>query len=137
MREILFRGKRKSGPWCYGDLLNYDDVYKTIINKEDECIVIPETIGQYTGLKDKNGKMIFEGDILRSIHYRSQKKNYYIKHICEWSKKYSGWFMRHSEHAGNVEPDYRHGDIQSFVYFNNAKQPEIIGNIYDNTELLK
>lgn len=120
MREILFRGKRTdNGEWIYGDLIQNVDCIK--IREQEKDIkhisksfeIDLETVGQFTGLTDNNGKKIWEGDIVK--HYNAV---YEISYIT----KYARFAGRNS------------GCIFACIPFGNT---EVIGNIHDNSELLK
>ena len=133
MREILFRGKRlDNGKWVEGAFCpnDCDDpfgpmVYKpSIIKLGDPCdgfwfAVDPETVGQYTGLKDKNGKKIFEGDIWNCGGCIGVIK--WVEDVCSFEANYT---MNGIEYA-NAVGAYR------------AAKVEVIGNIHDNPDLLE
>ena len=138
MREILFRGKSVTdGRWVFGDLSNYGD-YKTITTLKDfsiidSCEVIPETVGQYTGLKGKkNGKKIFEGDIL-SIKCADGKSRLYpvyfgTYHVDGFGNNFHiGFYIKY------FDEDISLGFLADS---NDQTDFEAIGNIYDTPELL-
>lgn len=135
MREIICRGKRAdNGEWVEGyygckgkNCEGYEEhciMVSTLTNLEVSCVypfyftdypVIPETVGQYTGLKDENGKKIFEGDIVSTgtaVH-----KIRFVNGAFVCSHRCSGFPM-----YGMVGTDLEY---------------EVIGNIHDNPELLK
>ena len=127
-REILFRGKRAdNGEWIYGNLFipdNPDKPVEILIGTNSVRIsyeVIPETVGQYTGLTDKNGKKIFEGDILEFTDADKDITPYEIY----WDESSSAWYIRDCEGCiDNCDPWVKE-------YF------EVICNIHDNPELLE
>lgn len=132
MREIKFRGKSlDSGEWLYGDLIHYEwepgqpyPYIQTGMERNEHGImqtrggrVNPSTIGQYTGWTDKDGKEIYEGDIVEFV---------YVDYpVCEVVFD-NGSFM-HREIGEDV----------SLVQLRYNLCVEIIGNIHDNSELLK
>ena len=133
MRKILFRGKRKdNGEWIYGGIYyqKADEVKEeaayiiggSLNNVGVAYEVIPETVGQYTSLKDKNGKMIFEGDI---VYCKSRLDNANMVVIFE-----CGQFRM------VLSENYRSYQTNSGFYDINCFDKEVIGNIYDNPELL-
>jgi uncharacterized phage protein (TIGR01671 family) len=129
MREIKFRGKAVLGGWFYGDLIHDNCGGSYIYPIDAENIykrnqVVSETIGQYTGLKDKNGKEIYEGDII-GCH------NPNIKHLIFFNEK-QGRFMAALD--GDIENDYYGVCGLDDSRWNATK--EVIGNIHDNPELI-
>lgn len=138
MREILFRGKDIKEHWQIGLLAHIGNAWyiSNSAGIPTACEVIPSTIGEYTGLKDKNDKMIFEGDIVKnewcfikgnrivrfgeyksldsSNDYQCGHLGFYLEHISDFNKR-------------TVRKD--------IMYF--ANKCEIIGNVFDNPEMLK
>ena len=123
MREILFRGKRTdNGTWAYGYLFCiWERTYLcwgTTNDVPNMKEVIPETVGQYTGLTDKNGKRIFEGDVVITR---------------TTSSKFTGRIEYSTEYVRFVcitNDDIPFPMDSQFKY-------EVIGNICDNPELLE
>lgn len=134
-REIKFRGKQiDNGEWVYGYLADED--YINDINSIDlsSIEVDRDTIGQFTGLLDKNGKEIYEGDIVEWLFlsygcYGEQE--IYLKGYIEWHQ--GGLIFniaeKDFENAGFYAISDLHTDTESDV--------KILGNIYDNPELIK
>ena len=122
MREILFRAKRDDdGKWFEGDLRQFrDGVYIESFFGDGKINmpVFPETVGQFTGLTDKNGTKIFEGDIV---------KDEYILGKVVYNTKQEDF-----DGAASFMIDDVDDGLQSYRFWNSV---EVIGNIHDNPEL--
>lgn len=137
-REILFRGKTETGEWIYwneygamadenGKLKAYNiDMIRVIYVDTAKRFLLPETVGQFTGLTDKNGKKIFEGDIVGFINSNKELTIggvvKYGKFNCSCCDGVFGWYIEN-------------GDIRNLQIPNDFY--EVIGNIFDNPELLQ
>ena len=145
MRDILFRGKTKAhNKWVYGwycgKILNHD-----MSSTEESSQIIddktlywhtcePETCGQFTGLTDKNGKKIFDGDVVK---FTDSPFGYsYIGVVCfnegSFCIKYEYWKKEKFHRIGQTDKWQDMGASGIVTY-----QYEILGNIHDNPELLE
>ena len=145
MRDIIFRGKRiDNGEWAEGyyvhapakNFINSSPLDDSIIkhwivtSKGRMYEVIPETIGQFTGLTDKNGTKIFEGDVI-SIPFEEDRSLweencvYYENGKVYFDNERYGWYVEFSDG----------GELSIWEY--DEVEIVVIGNIHDNSELLK
>ena len=136
MREILFRGKTNEGKWIEGQLLHFKasvgsgelavivegcewDNSNEWFNLGKRAKVLAETVGQYTGFTDKNGKKIFEGDIVEGVDFTPEDGGYGV--------------VSFDDGAFEVEGNNTIGTFHENYW---GKDFEVIGNIHDNPELL-
>lgn len=158
MREIKFRAKRKdNGEWVYGSLDIGNDNWTVRPLLGSRFIVDPKTVGQFTGLCDKEGKEIFEGDVLSEIiHpqiYDKQGEDYEIHSgiTCHYEAIYrdidAGFSLKRihvSEQGIKVGSGFYRSEIAVGDFYplssQNGYEPKnkmrIIGNIYDNPKLI-
>ncbi len=154
MRDIKFRGKLiNSKKWAYGNL----DIKKTgtaIITPDETVLgrygrINRETVGQYTGLKDKNGKEIYEGDIIltqlaKDKPFSKTAKSKRLRGVVKYNIKCGKNFIDNTEKVRywGAEWDVEIIDKKDYEKYHNFAwglffECEIIGNIYDNPELLE
>ena len=124
MREILFRGKdEKTGGWLHGSLVHlFGEPH--IIGYGLLIKVVPQTVGQYTGINDKNGVKIFEGDIIRAIT-EGEEDTYTVRWCGD--DRYPAFDLK-------PQPDCDSNGL-SYLLWTEA-EIEVIGNIHDNPKLL-
>lgn len=145
MREIKFRGKDiVTSEWRYGDLRHRIACCPSIIHDYNnngkidyaETPVHRDSVGQFTGLFDKNGKEIYEGDILRGDDYPfydAEKDSYNYYAIVEWDEE-AAQFYAYIHLAKDAEVRGISQGIGEDM--ENLREMEVIGNIHDNSELL-
>lgn len=172
MREILFRGKTVKGKWVEGTPLFITNEYSknefvliVPLKTEFGCgelenffEVLPQTVGQFTGLTDKNGKKIFEGDIVKCCHrwtnhnfgavdeetfYNQKIKNAYGKEKKVTNGLYDNFYY-YRNYCVEYFPTNGRYRVRNGSQFHDIKYSfilnhdiEVIGNIHDNPELLE
>ena len=156
MRDILFRAKIKdTDEWVEGyyAMMGKENLIRHYIVQNcaltglftdpeenmyfNDVEIDPETLCQYTGLKDKNGKRIWENDILKGFTYPflcDGEFNYYA--IVEWSEEYKYFFMYTVKNLKSTVRGISEGNSELFENFN-SDDWEVIGNIFDDSELLE
>lgn len=137
MREILFRGQAFGGrEWIYGHYRNGRKLHIIYHDENsDNCYAVrPESVGQFTGLTDKNGKKIFEGDVVK---FTDSPFGYSCTGIVCFNEgsfciKYEYWKKEEFHRIGKTDKWQDMGASGIVTY-----QYEILGNIHDNPELLE
>lgn len=127
MREIKFRGRGapRGKQWFYGDLDTHTSGV-CILDKDALHSVVPETVGQFTGLKDSEGREIYEGDIVEiSPQFSAKqglKRKFHLSAVVRWDERLARFVVISKEILDSIP---------------NSECVSVIGNIHDNLELLK
>lgn len=152
MREILFRGKLRDGNWCYGFYLkatnhwnkngiHEDWIVESVIqnggylNVCGRRAVIAETVGQFTGLNDKNGKKIFEGDVIQFHKFRDEPD--WVGIISYDQCQYVVTGKMPLAYKKPMDGEAFHCPFEVTVSGIDKATIKVIGNIHDNPELLE
>lgn len=136
-REIKFRGKKIDGKWIYGSLAYIEDkpaiiygrldwVDGTELRGDDWDWVNPDTVCQYTGLKDRKGKDVYENDIIEAEIYDNEYDIFWVRFLIVWDKRRLRLKCLDE------------GDIDELEYLDESEATiKVLGNKWDNPELLE
>jgi uncharacterized phage protein (TIGR01671 family) len=142
-REIIFRGKRlDNGEWVYGSLLDGDIIVSGSVDVDEDYIglnewhsVHAETVGQFTGLKDKNDKKIYEGDIYKVTF----GQHFWVHEVRSLGGRFGNMLfgiLLYDNVSSDESGEYYTNKVR-IHNLKSGKDVEIIGNIYENAELLE